>query len=223
MFANIRIGAIFIILLVSASCSYGQTTVWLSDNATFADLDLTTAASPGTTGAFDIWIKTEHSDRLVGVGLDLMAVGEAIEFTGADIVIGRNRFVFQSTPIVVQDATAIVDMSAFTGVGGGSSGIGPGIPVDDESLGAYRFATIHYRVAGVGTSDLQLRVGEFLFLWTDGGPNIVHLGINDPMSQNIPGGTDGIIDGRVQVVPEPSSVILPLMGVCYLATSHRRR
>jgi hypothetical protein len=135
MFADIRFSVRLIILLVCVSCSYGQTTVWLSDKATFADLDVTTAAQPGTTGSFDIWIKTEHSDRLVGVGLDLMAVGEAIEFTGADIVIGRNRFVFHGNPTVMHDGATITNLWTFTGLGGGSPGIGPGIPVDDEALG----------------------------------------------------------------------------------------
>jgi hypothetical protein len=214
MFTCIRNGVTLTILLHISSLSYGQTTVWLSDNATFADLDLTTAAAPGTTGAFDIWIKTEHSDRLVGVGLDLMAVGEAIEFTGADIVIGRDRFIFHGNPTVMHDGAMITNLWTFTGLGGGSPGIGPGVPVDNEDLGAYRFATVHYRIAELGVSDLQLRVGEFLFLWTDGGPNTVHLGINDPMSQNIPGGTDGIIDGRIRVVPEPSSLVSLIGALC---------
>jgi hypothetical protein len=209
---------VFVVLsFFRAPVSYAQTTVWLSDNATFSDLNITTAAPPGTTGSFDIWIKTEHSNRLYSIGLDLLTTGNAIEFTGADIVIGRNRFyVFETS--VPDDGTVVKNMSAYAGVGlDFGSGIGGEVPVDDLVLDAYRFATIYYRIANVGTSDLQLKVGNFTFDWTLGGPNVLHLGIDDPMSvPYMPGDTDPIIDGRIRVVPEPNSLLLFLLGGLFL-------
>jgi hypothetical protein len=223
MFRSICIEATLVVLLASAPVANGQTTVWLSDNATFADLDITTAAPPGTTGSFDIWIKTEHSNRVNSIGLDLMTMGNAIQFTGAEIVIGTDRFhAFGTT--VADDGTVIENMSAFAGVGLElGSGIGPGVPVDDVALGAYRFATIHYRVAGLGSSELQLKVGEFAFDWTFGGPNILQIGIDDPISENVAGATDMIIDGRIQVVPEPDSLLLLLISTWSLFMRGLRR
>ena len=206
---SIHISVTLIVLLMAAPLSYGQTTVWLSDNATFQDLDLTTAAPPGTTGSFDIWIKTEQPSHISGVSLDLMSIGGAIELTGADIVIGQDRFTAYANPIVESNGARITDVSAAVFFDW-DTGIGPSEPVDNEALGAYQFATIHYRVVGQGTSELQLKVGGWLFgdLLSD----TLHLGINDPVTQNVLGATDTIIDGRMRVVPEPGSLLLLLVG-----------
>jgi hypothetical protein len=213
MFANIRNVATIIILVESASYSHAQTTVWLSNNATFADLDITTAAPPGTTGSFDIWVKTEQPNRHNSIDVHLMAMGDAIEFIGADIVIGEDRFRVQGDAMVLQGGSIVTDMFGYSGIGGLllGTGIGPGVPVDNEALGAYRFATIHYLVTGGGVSELQLKVGnDFVFQNLD--ENTLHLGIDDPISQNIAGSTDTITDGRIIVVPEPGSLFLLLVG-----------
>jgi hypothetical protein len=213
MFATIRNGATLLVLLSAATYSFGQTTVWLSDTATFTDLDITTTALPGTTGSFDIWIKTEQSFRINGVDLQLVTTGNAIAFTGADIVIGLNRFQVQRDPLVTQNDSLITDISVYSGIGGADigTGIGPGVPVDNEALSAYRFATIYYRISGIGVSNVQLRLGSFLIGNLQ--PNILHLGIDDPLTDgNIIGATDITIDGRIQVVPEPNSLLLLLVA-----------
>jgi hypothetical protein len=213
MFVNIRNCAAFIIILVSAPFSYGETTVWLSNNAMLSDMDLTTAAPVGTRDSFDIWIRTDHIYTMYNISLDLMTLGGAIEFTAGEIVIGPDRFLVQRTPMVAQDGAILSGMWGFAGIGGAilGTGIGPGVRVDDESLRGYRFATIHYRVIGQGTSDLQLKVGTSGFGW-----NIEHdvlqLGVDDPVTENVPGSTDTIIDGRIHVVPEACSVVLLLIG-----------
>jgi hypothetical protein len=223
MFRSIRIETTLVILFTAAPQSYGQTTVWLSDNATFADMDNTTAAPPGTTGSFDIWIKTGHSNRLVNIALDLMAMGDAIQFTGADVVIGQDRFQVQGEPILGPEMRTITGIDAYAGVGGQflGTGIGSGVPVDDEGLDAYRFAKVHYRIAGRGTSDLQLKVGSSSFEWTFGGQSILHLGIDDPINENVGGATDSIIDGRIRVVPEPVTALLLFLSGCLLFIRRR--
>jgi hypothetical protein len=212
MFASVRNGLTLIILLVVAPISNGETIVWLSDSATFGDLDITTAAQPGTTGSFDIWIKTEQIYRLTNASLDLMTVGDAIDLTGADIVIGLNRFGLQGKPVVEDNGSTIRDIWGDVVIHFGT-GIGQGIPVDNEALGAYKFATIDYRVRGPGTSNLQLKVGEFRFGWGISGADRLHIGIDDPVTDGyIAGATDVIFDGRIQVVPEPVSLLLLLLG-----------
>jgi hypothetical protein len=214
MFAGIRIDATLIILLLSVSYSHGQTTIWLSDNDTYKDLDITTAAPLGTTGSFDIWVKTDELDRLQSVSLDVMSIGDAIELTGAEIVIGRARFGRYIEPMVGLDGTMITNISALAALSSGGSGIGPGVPVDSVALDAYRFATIHFRIARQGLSELQLKVGPWLIVCPCPLPHMgLHLGIDDPISNNVvAGATDTVIDGRIRVVPEPNSHVLLLVG-----------
>lgn len=221
MFRSICISVTLTVWLSSAPLSYGQTTVWLSDNATFSDLNIRTAAPSGTTGSFDIWVKTQELDRLASVSVDLMSMGGAIELTGADIVIGRERFGVYSQPIVAVDGSMITHISAIALTHAGT-GIGPGVPVDDVALGAYRFATIHYRIADVGISELQLKVGRWLIVCPCPLPHMgLHLGIDDPTSDYfVAGSTDPVIDGRIRVVPEPDSLFLLVVGSLFLSTRY---
>jgi hypothetical protein len=208
-----------------APVSYAQITVWLSNNATFTDLDITTAAPPGTTGTFDIWVKTQETEPFHSVSVDLMSMGSAIELTGADIVIGRGRFGVLTEPNVASDGSIITDISAIALPFQGGTGIGPEVPVDDTNLEAYRFATIHYRIAGQGISELQLKVGGLFIGCQCSSPYTgLHLGIDDPFTDNVlKGGTDTIIDGRIRVVPEPQTVVLFVIGAGTVSTRRRKR
>lgn len=214
-----------VVYFCCAPASYAQITVWLSDNATFNDLDITTAAPSGTTGSFDIWVKTQEPEPFHSVSVDLMKMGSAIELTGADIVIGRGRFGVLTEPIVASDVSIITDISAIALPFQGGTGIGPEVPVDDTNLDAYRFATIHYRIAGQGVSELQLKVGGLFIGCQCPSPyRGLHLGIDDPFTDNVlKGGTDAIIDGRIRVVPEAQTVVLLVIGAGSVSTRRGKR
>ena len=122
-----------------------------------------------SSGRMYLWARSDI--RLAGVSLDIVEVGGAIKFTGAEVFNPNNRWAFLDGPRVVSD-------SAITNIGGAAipgivgSGIGAGSPEGSDVL----LAAVDYMRTGFMDSQLFLRIGSNVVADWDGNAPLVHFG-----------------------------------------------
>jgi hypothetical protein len=189
------------------------TVVFIAPAGEAGNLDKVVREPLGTRGSFDIWLHT--SEPLSRVSLDLQLVGDAVQFS--DVVIhnpessGGPRWTEVADPIV--EPRAINTINAYASIGSEAAGIGPLTTADDSAfdvrLDAFKFATVHYEIVGIGAVGFVMNIGQERFSET-AAPIILSRG-GDQVS-NEPGTFDSRNVGRLFVspkaVPEASSVVV---------------
>jgi len=187
-----------IVALASPLGVRADTTVFLSDDASFADLDVLVDATPGTSGAFDVWVRA--GVQIAGISLDVVVTsGSSIELTAAELVTPPDRWVITPSANVTPTAVTSIDGGAFVGLSG--NGIGPDSTSSDAEydagLDAFRFARVSYEVVGTGVTELALRIGGNIIGFVSGSDPIF-LGVGDGPVAALAGETGQFIDGRIE-------------------------
>jgi hypothetical protein len=208
---------------------------------------------PNSSGQLHVWARPDAGENLANISLNVeSSVDGVIAFTGATMVnpylgnagpLGGNKDVFRyefandsssDPPLNIADPNRIEGLQGFT-VSNGSViglGFGPGTtalpdPDYDAQNNSWRIGSVDYDAIS-GHTDIYLTIGEngINNAGGDSADTDVIFGDSDDTPLN---GEDGRgqrssrPDGSISVIPEPSSVVLALMGLLGLVFYGRRR
>src|SRR3989304_1211187 len=205
-FATVRlIVATAGVLLLAIGVAQAEFIVSVSDNppaAATSSQVLDAKVGPGTIG--QLYLYGRGDTRLSGLSLDVLAAGNAIRFTSAQVHNPGGRWSFLDGPLVVMD-------NQVTNIGGAAippSTPGVGGPIAEEIPGVgFLLATLGYQANGpLGSlSQISLRVGSNLIADYEGVGAPVRLGgPNAPLVNGENAGASGVT-GSIGVVPEPAT------------------
>jgi hypothetical protein len=205
------------ILLCLAAPADGAPIIYLSSDpigvATPPDPSDSLLVQAGASGILNLFVMPDV--RMDEVRFHVANMGSAIELTDLDVLNPNNRWALIGGPQVIQpQEIRNIGGAAVPGVFG--NGIGPGSPDPGfDSTSGYLIATLNFlATANRGaTSELFIKA-ERAVSW-DGNLLDVHLGgPNHPLTPgNVINATDCLLDFRIQVVPEPCSAALALVGL----------
>ena len=223
MMRRFLVFAVVCVVVLATGAVQAAPIFWVSDepaDTTPSNVDRTgaNAALPLSTGRLNIFANTDI--RLSGVSLNLLSTGDGIRFTGAQLMNPSNRWAIPGSPTVSDSSVMSLSGGAIPNVVGG--GIGPGAPGTDTGPGVL-FATVDYATNALGTSNLQLQVGDLVIADWEGNNPMVAFGTGPA---NIPGGVPGG-SGPVGVInviiPEPATMSLVGLAMVGLLGLARRR
>ena len=157
---------------------------------------LNSSVAPGAVGQIGIFATSDV--RLSGVSLNLAAVGNGIQFTGASVSNPNSRWTFAENPMTTESKVTSIGGGAIPFVSG--NGIGPAGEVADATSG-YLIGTVNYTASLGGSSDLFLQVGGNTIADWDGNNIPVIFGPGSLSTDSaVPNATDSMFDGRISVL-----------------------
>jgi len=190
------------------------------------------AADIGSGSFFDVFIRTDVA--LNGVAIDVAATGPAIKLTGATVfnpLNGANaRWNGGQLPVVAGSGLSISPVEGYALAP--NPGLNPANANTDPhyiaGVNAYRFARINYDIVGLGESFIKFSIGGNE-IGTVLDTNI-RRGVGDPPcdffsidGSCIYGYTNEIPEGRIAVIPEPTTVGFTAVFVLVMGTFGWRR